>query len=331
MKNKIPWNLVLAKLKNDITPKDDKELTMWLEKAENKAVYDDIVSLWNQIQANASDYTPDKDYYWKQLVVKMHQTKTEPRRMVLSIRRAWLYAAVICCLIAFSTFISYYVGQRSETPSLVSQHYSCLSGKSKVILPDGSEVWLHAQTSLDYQTDNKTNERLVAMSGEAYFNVTHDSQRPFIVRTKGLDVEVHGTKFNVEAVPNALYTTVSLKSGSVSLKTNKEVKYLSPNEIATFDRRNRNLSIEKNSIDLATSWANSEFYFDKKPLGYVCRYLSKWYNVKIKLDDRLNNKYLYTFTLRNESLEEIMRLMSRINPIDYSFDESNQLIIKSKE
>jgi len=169
------------------------------------------------------------------------------------------------------------------------------------------------------------------MSGEAYFNVTHDSQRPFIVRTKGLDVEVHGTKFNVEAIPNALYTTVSLKSGSVSLKTNKEVKYLSPNEIAIFDRRSRNLSIEKNSIDLATSWANSEFYFDKKSLGYVCKYLSKWYNVKIKLDDRLNNKYLYTFTLRNESLEEIMRLISRINPINYSFDESNQLIIKSKE
>ena len=68
--------------------------------------------------------------------------------------------------------------------------------------------------------------------------------------------------------------------------------------------------------------------FKGKPLGYICRFLSKWYSVKINLSPSLSDKYIYSFTLRHETLEEIVRIMARLNPLEYNFDEHNVLTIK---
>ena len=83
------------------------------------------------------------------------------------------------------------------------QLYSNLSGKSKVLLPDGSEVWMHTETSLQYGSQMNKDERIVNVTGEAYFDVAHDADKPFIVQTEGMRIVVHGTKFNVDAFPGS--------------------------------------------------------------------------------------------------------------------------------
>lgn len=83
------------------------------------------------------------------------------------------------------------------------QLYSNLSGKSKVLLPDGSEVWMHTETSLQYESQMNKDERIVNVTGEAYFDVAHDADKPFIVQTEGMRIVVHGTKFNVDAFPGS--------------------------------------------------------------------------------------------------------------------------------
>lgn len=70
-----------------------------------------------------------------------------------------------------------------------------------------------------------------------------------------------------------------------------------------------------------SSWAEDQIVFSQKSLGDICRFLAKWYQIQIVIDPLLKDSYHYTFTLRNESLEEILRIMSRINPIEYTFDE----------
>lgn len=126
-------------------------------------------------------------------------------------------------------------------------------------------------------------------------------------------------------------TFVSLKEGSVSLETKAETRFLHPGEVGTFNKRNGRLQIEKGDIELAVSWASNQIVFKNRPLNEICPLLSKWYNVKINLSPELQEQYRYTFTLRHEPLEEIMRIMSRIHPINYEFNDENMLTILPKQ
>jgi len=118
--------------------------------------------------------------------------------------------------------------------------------------------------------------------------------------------------------------------GSVSLETRAGLVFLKPGEIAVYDKKNNRLAIDAGDVALEKMWIQDEFFVSNKTLGEVCRILSKRYDVEIKVDDELEDKYRYTFTLRNETLEEIVRIMARINPIAYHFDDNNVLVINQK-
>lgn len=330
MKKEIPWDLIVSKLKQDLTADEDRQLAEWLSDEGNREVFDELQQVWQKVQARAASYTLDKNKYWAELSKRMKASESAalPKTKILSFTHIRRYAAVACVLLVAA--FSIYIGMELGRPAVGEQVYSNLGGKSKVRLADGTEVWLHSNTTLAYSTDYEAQERLVNVKGEAYFDVTHDKDKPFIVQTDGMRVVVHGTKFNVEAFPESDNTFVSLAEGSVSLETDRERRFLLPGETATFNKRSRQLRIEKGNVDFMRSWANEQVVFNKKSLGYVCRYLSKWYNVKINVAPELAGKYLYTFTLRNETLEEIMRLMARINSVEYSFDEKNVLTVSPK-
>ena len=221
-----------------------------------------------------------------------------------------------------------YIGINLGRPESGTQVYTNLSGKSKVYLSDGTQVCLHTNTSLSLNTDFNDNSRLVNLLGEAYFDIKHDKDHPFVVETEGMKVVVHGTKFNVTSHPDSANTYVGLVEGSVSLETSKEHRLMQPGEMATFNKLNNALSIERGDVHFMSSWANDKIIFKGKPLGYICRFLSKWYSVKINLSPSLSDKYIYSFTLRHETLEEIVRIMARLNPLEYNFDEHNVLTIK---
>ena len=210
------------------------------------------------------------------------------------------------------------------------QVYTSMDGKSKIFLPDGTGVWLQANTTLAYGNDFRDRDRSVRLSGEAYFEVAKDKRKPFIVHTEGMQVRVHGTKFNVASPDGAAESRVSLMEGSVSLETRAGLVFLKPGEIAVYDKKNNRLAIDAGDVALEKMWIQDEFFVSNKTLGEVCRILSKRYDVEIKVDDELEDKYRYTFTLRNETLEEIVRIMARINPIAYHFDDNNVLVINQK-
>jgi ferric-dicitrate binding protein FerR (iron transport regulator) len=210
------------------------------------------------------------------------------------------------------------------------QTYASLTGKSKVVLPDGSEVWLHSNSTLSYNDFNKNNTREVSMTGEAYFDVKKDAGKPFIVSVNDVKVKVHGTSFNVNAYDKSGQVLVSLFEGNVSMDVAGKQVFLSPGEEGSYDGNIRLLSVKQGDVDFAKSWSNDHLRFENKNLRQVCRYLSKWYTVDIDIDPAIANNQSYTFTLRDESLEEVVRILSRINEIDYQFDENNKLLLKPK-
>ncbi|GFH99274.1 FecR family protein [uncultured Phocaeicola sp.] len=330
----IPWELIIAKFKQEISVEENEKLMHWATNPECQAILEDLNTLWQKIQEKSKDYTPDKEYYWRELSARMNiakQTEKVIPRKTISLHRLYRYAAVACIVLMTSIGIAYHWGTNAGQKPITEQVYTCMNGKSKVFLPDGTAVWLHGNTTLAYGNDFQDHDRMVRISGEAYFEVIRDEEKPFIVQTDGMRVVVHGTKFNVDAPENAPECKVSLIEGSVSLETSLDNLFLKPGEIVTYNKKSCQLDIESGDVTFERSWANDKLYLSNKSLGVVCRYLSKWYNVKINVDNDLKDKYMYTFTLRNEPLEEIIRLMSRINPISYSFDEDNVLTITKKK
>lgn len=235
----------------------------------------------------------------------------------------------IAAIVVFST--AFYWGYALNKQAVVSQTYSTSSGKSKITLPDGTKVWLRAHSMLSYQTDFKIDNRKVSVSGGAFFDVVHDKANPFIVQTSGIEVQVYGTKFNVESYSDSANISVSLLEGSVSLKTLKENKLIVPGETAIFNKKNQLLQIAKEEVTFIGAWASDELVFVNKPLSHICEILSKRYDVKIHLNPDISpNEFSYTFTLHDEPLTEILVIMSCIHPIHYQFDGDKALTITKK-
>lgn len=337
MKRNIPWDLIIQKLKNDITDNDNDRLMIWISENENKEVFDEISKIWQSIQLESLAYTPNINDCWQKISLrietsqknKLKQEKTHLFKFIPNIRFKYYVAASLFAAILVSSSI--FLSKSFSKSEVMAQSYSTLGGKSKLILPDGTEVWLHSNTTLSYSTDYKLKDRVVNLKGEAYFEVRHDIKKPFIVQLDGLNVVVHGTKFEVESFPNSEHISVSLLEGAVSLETTNEKKCLYPGETALYDKKNKMLTVSKGDVEFSKSWANNKIEFKNKSLGSICRFLSRWYSVKIDVDPCLSHKQFYTFTLQNEPLEEVLRIMSRINSISYRFNDSNVLIITKKK
>lgn len=328
--NRIPWNLIICHLKNELTDEEQIQLELWKVNPQNAELLDEIQTLWKNVQDGCATYMPDKAYYWAKLSKQINSDKDKELKQGVSNRnvlgRFYKYIAVACVTLLIG--ISFYMGFQMQQPVELKQEYCNLGGKSKIILPDGSLVWLNAHSSLSYDARFLKEKRIVKLNGEAYFDVAHNDKIPFIVNADGVDIEVHGTKFDVESFADDDYVKVSLREGTVSMYTELEERFLKPGEVGTYDKNNGEMIISQADIAFAISWAQEKLEFNNQPLENICKFLSKWYRVRIIVHPSLSQKINYTFTLRNEPLEEILRLMSRIHPITYQFDENNSLYIK---
>jgi transmembrane sensor len=340
MKINLPWSLIVSKLRQDLSDKDEASFNSWLELDNNSELFLQLEQVWVNVQKKTAAYEPDVEYYWNELFAHMQDEQSENSKTnslskhshYIPLKRFYRFVAAASILLVLTFSGAYYLGNNQSTTQspLTTQSYSSLTGKSRVVLPDGTEVWLHTNTTLSYNSDFKSNSRKVTIKGEAYFNVTHDAHKPFIVNANGVSVLVHGTKFNVYSYASSDNVLVSLLEGSVSMKASDKTIALKPGEEGCFNKTNNSLTSSEGDVDYAKSWTEDKLQFENKSLRYVCRYLSKWYSVDITIDDRIPDNQSYTFTVRDEALEEVVRIMARINSLDYQFDKQNQLFLKQK-
>ena len=152
MKKSVPWNLIIPKLKQEISADEERQLETWLRSSNNEALFKELQLLWEKIQANVENYTPNTEYYWNELVNRMHASEPKqtekPAKKRFELKQIYRYAVAACIAVAIGC--SFYIGFLNGQPEAMPQLYSNLSGKSKVLLPDGSEVWMHTETSLQY-------------------------------------------------------------------------------------------------------------------------------------------------------------------------------------
>lgn len=205
--------------------------------------------------------------------------------------------------------------------------------KTKLELSDGTIVWLNAGSRLAFPSEFKGSNRTVHLEGEGYFEVAHDRDAPFFVKTKKMKVSVLGTKFNVSAYPSDKVVETVLIEGSVSLKTHDGLLaknlVMKPSQKATFNLEHNEVEVAYESdIEKYISWKDGVFQFSNEDLSRVLRKIERYYNVDIKYDDRIIETALPVSGKLDigYDVDTVMTILSHVARINYERSD-NQIII----
>ncbi|WP_257670191.1 FecR family protein [Parapedobacter tibetensis] len=191
-------------------------------------------------------------------------------------------------------------------------------GKYQVTLPDGTKVWLNAASTLTYPTRFSDEQRVVALDGEAYFEVAQlfrkDSNRkessssvPFLVETPNQVVEVLGTQFNVMAYADEPATKTTLVEGLVLLKSNQGSLKLTPGEQGIL--QGSALSKSKVDVNRHIAWKNNKFIFYETELHAAMKDLSRWYNLEVIYEGEVPISHFYGEISREKGLAEVLKIL----------------------
>lgn len=198
---------------------------------------------------------------------------------------------------------------------------------TKAVLPDGSEVWLNAQSELTYPVRFNRNHRTVELSGEAYFKVNSDPKNRFSVETPGdITVSAFGTEFNVNVYPGELLHQVTLTEGNIEVVTASSIsRQLGVGQKAVFTQHTGELVVTPTDTYVETAWKNGKMVFRREKLETITHRLSRKFGVIIHLESDELKDYEYTATFTNETLEDILELLEKSAPITYSISKQEQL------
>lgn len=252
----------------------------------------------------------------------------EAHRKVTRLRRwkRWHAAAVLLIFMLGIGIPAWYYIQNSDEFNTYT--WSTANGdRQKIVLPDGSNAWLNAGSNLMYTSGPDCRD--IFIEGEAYFDV-QPSEKPFIVNAGEVTVEVLGTHFNVNAYPDHGEVETTLVEGAVKLSTKKgEDMNLRPGEKATYSVEDRHLEVEIVDTRLYTSWTRGELSFDSQSLEIILSSLQRWYDRPLRMDRSLKDKYRFTLTIRDESLEDVLNLLQMTAPITHEL-RGDTLVVMPK-
>ena len=201
-------------------------------------------------------------------------------------------------------------------------------GQYQVVLPDGTRVWLNSASSLRYPTAFAGNERQVELSGEAYFEVSKDPNKPFYVKTATQTVTVLGTHFNINSYADEMATKTTLLEGSVRVtgNFNGATAKLKPGEQAV--NSPNAIEVKENAdIDEAVAWKNGKFLFRNTDLHTIMRQLSRWYDVDVEYQGNVVQKHYRGRISRNVPVSEIFQIL-KTSGINFTID-GRKIIVRS--
>ena len=328
--NKIPWTLIIAKLSNSITEVDNSSLEEWLQDDLHKEIYLSVTEVWYTVQSKVRGYDPDEDYYWTFIsnrINKIEKKRTIRDFFINRIIRVGI-AASLLLIIGFSLFV-YLIPMEKQNIQLPV--YSSLEGKTKILLIDSTVVWLRQNSTLACLSDFSGKERRVKLSGAAFFEVKSDKNHPFIVEAQDLNVKVHGTKFVISTSQIQENVVVGLEEGSVELiSPTIKSQFIVPGEVAEYNKGTGQLDIKEEDTTIYNSWMLNNISFNGSTLEYVCKILSFKFDKNIKVDPSIATRYRYMFQLHDETLDELLDMLTSVNPIQYKYVDSNSIFISNQ-
>jgi ferric-dicitrate binding protein FerR (iron transport regulator) len=347
-------------------PKDQSHWEAWLRNnPPNKNIAEkayQILNLMNNQGKQQVEFSKKEEF--ERLMYSIdHQRPVENDISGRSLQKLLKIAAAIIVLLSLG--IAYLIVNPSESQDLTNAYNKITvpkGSKAKLEFEDGTKVWLNAESSLTYPSKFSKSERKVNLVGEAYFIVSKNPNRPFIVMTSGIRINVLGTSFNVKAYPQDNTIETTLESGVLSVeqlnlgRSSRENIILKPNQKLILLKNplnrekknsdNKSDSLQKKNLALTekiqatqksglykdidtktyTSWKEGKLIFKNEPLYTLASRLEKWYNINIQIADESLITKTYTGVFEKETVEQALKAICLTSDINFKIDKNNVII-----
>jgi transmembrane sensor len=256
-------------------------------------------------------------------------------------RKGWWIMAAAASVLILGLLVWYQAGNRlqvrpaEQTDSNKNEIFTKKGSKTNIRLPDGTQVWMNADSKITYPDNFRGAIREVQLTGEAFFDVVKDKSRPFVIHTRTVDIKVLGTAFNVRSYPDEKKTETALIRGLVEVtlvnRPDKKI-ILHPNEKLSVDNTTVNshstqeaagskdlhepgLQLGKinflaaDSSAVATAWINNKLVFDDEPFDQVASKIERWYNINMVIKQDALKNLRFSAEFEKESLQEVMEAL----------------------
>lgn len=241
---------------------------------------------------------------------------------ILLYRKISRIAAVIIPLFILAGGYLYY-----DSTSKKLLEVSVVYGEERhMFLPDSSEIWLNAGTTIKYPQKFRGNQRVVWLDGEAYFSVKNDKSKAFIVQTEKLSIKVLGTQFNVKAYAGEEKAIATLTSGRVEVNIDDESRTLKPNEQFTFNSRTSSIEIVQIATNEAKGWITGQLIFNNSSFHEILQTLERRFDVSFHNNTSIESSRIYTVKfMKNENIEDILDIL--VDVAGFTYQKENDKII----
>jgi ferric-dicitrate binding protein FerR (iron transport regulator) len=255
-----------------------------------------------------------------QKVTSRINSQSQTTRIITIITR--IAAVLTLPLLAFTIWSLFFQEKQTElVENEITWHeiQSPAGMRSHVVLPDGTDLWLNAESKIKYSIPFTRENRQIELTGEAFLKVVKNENTPFIVNAGAASVKVLGTQFNVKAYPEDEQLEVALTEGSVEFTGTtadgkKAETTLVPNDFLAMNKTTGQVKLQNKNLNKHISWIKNTIIFDETPMPEVAKTLERWYGVKVIVANAEINKYRFTTTFENESLFRVLELLELSSP-----------------
>jgi len=188
-------------------------------------------------------------------------------------------------------------------------------GQYRVVLPDGSKVWLNSASSLHYPTAFNQSTREVTLTGEAYFEITDNKAKPFIVKTGLLSVRVLGTGFNVMAYADEDAVRTTLVHGSVKVSAGTKEQLIAPGQQAGL--LNSRFIVSNPDLEQVLAWKNGMFNLNGAHIKTIMRQLTRWYDVDVVYKENLSNIELSGIISQRQDVHQLLEILEETGKVHF--------------
>ncbi|MFB6248805.1 MAG: FecR domain-containing protein [Salinibacter sp.] len=364
MENQPSWGLLARYVAGTCSPDETRRMEAWMRAdPARRQLVDEIRALWDAAEAPPprSDPEVDVEEGWRQMQAAMTSDEpdasatesnrpTRPRRSRgeartrrrPSRRRAlgWRAGAMIGLLVLIGGLWlaqSLWTPAEAPTPDSTFRTVVTTPGeRSRIQLADGSSVMLNVDSKLRLPATFGPRKRVVRLTGEAYFEVDADPDRPFIVRTENASVKVHGTAFNVRGYPDEEKVQVAVTEGGVSFRPERAeaeaeaAVELSSGEVGWVAEADTTVHTLAADTTPYIGWTEGRLVFEDTPLPKVARRLERWYNLTFRIRDPALRSLRLTATLKSQSVRNVLDVITASLDIRYEIDQ-NSVVLRARD
>ncbi len=362
------WNLIAKKLSGEATQEElDLLASLLRNNPDLHYSMQTITDLWkhnphkiSQVPENAFnrhvsrmenfnvDFDSDKLKVHRNIIESYLEPKKKSARNIL------VWSVVFLLLTSSTFFIRYYashsyIAQNEGRQKNESEIFTRNGSKTNVVLPDGTVVKLNAGSKLTYDKDFGNVFREVNLTGEAFFDVIKNKEKPFIIHTKKIDIKVLGTVFNVKSYPNEITTETSLVRGSIEvtfkdrpaekviLKPNEKLVVTDEDVIAPALAKSHALKqnndpiisishlnyTKKDSTIIETAWVQNKLVFNNESFKDLALQMERWYNVSIRFNDQVKEDFRFTGSFENETIQQALDALKLSSKFNYTIKDND--------